>query len=51
MSLVRPITRRDTKGPALHRPTRDDDRRRVIAVEEDPHGARRSRPTMRECSQ
>lgn len=30
MSLVRPITRRDIKGPALYGPIRDDYRRRVI---------------------
>ena len=32
MSLVRPITRRDIKGPALYGPIRDDYRRRVIAM-------------------
>jgi hypothetical protein len=32
MSLVRPITRRDIKGPALYGPIRDDYRRRVIAL-------------------
>lgn len=32
MSLVRPITRRDIKGPALYGPIRDDYRRRVIAI-------------------
>jgi len=31
MSLVRPITRRDIKGPALYGPIRDDYRQRVIA--------------------
>lgn len=30
MSLVRPITRRDIKGPAIYGPIRDDYRRRVI---------------------
>jgi hypothetical protein len=30
MSLVRPITRRDIKGPALYGPIRDDYRRRLI---------------------
>ena len=30
MSLVRPITRRDIKGPALYGPIRDDYRKRVI---------------------
>ncbi|MDQ3338007.1 MAG: DUF3501 family protein [Myxococcota bacterium] len=30
MSLVRPITRRDIKGPALYGPIRDDFRKRVI---------------------
>ena len=30
MSLVRPITRRDIKGPALYGPIRDDYRRKVI---------------------
>jgi len=32
MSLVRPITRRDIKGPALYGPIRDDFRNRVIAM-------------------
>lgn len=32
MSLVRPITRRDIKGPALYGPIRDDYRKRVIAL-------------------
>lgn len=32
MSLVRPITRRDIKGPALYGPIRDDYRRRVIEL-------------------
>lgn len=32
MSLVRPITRRDIKGPALYGPIRDDYRNRVIAM-------------------
>jgi len=32
MSLVRPITRRDIKGPALYGPIRDDYRRSVIAL-------------------
>jgi hypothetical protein len=32
MSLVRPITRRDIKGPALYGPIRDDYRRRVIEM-------------------
>lgn len=32
MSLVRPITRRDIKGPALYAPIRDDYRNRVIAL-------------------
>jgi len=32
MSLVRPITRRDIKGPALYGPIRDDYRQRVIAL-------------------
>jgi hypothetical protein len=32
MTLVRPITRRDIKGPALYGPIRDDYRRRVIAL-------------------
>lgn len=31
-SLVRPITRRDIKGPALYAPIRDDFRNRVIAL-------------------
>jgi hypothetical protein len=31
-SLVRPITRRDIKGPALYGPIRDDLRNRVIAL-------------------
>lgn len=31
-SLVRPITRRDIKGPALYAPIRDDFRTRVIAL-------------------
>lgn len=32
MSLVRPITRRDIKGPSLYGPIRDDFRNRVIAL-------------------
>jgi hypothetical protein len=32
MSLVRPITRRDIKGPALYAPIRDDYRQRIIAI-------------------
>jgi hypothetical protein len=32
MSLVRPITRRDIKGPALYGPIRDDYRRHVIEL-------------------
>ena len=32
MSLVRPTTRRDIKGPALYGPIRDDYRHRVIAL-------------------
>ncbi|MBA3540599.1 MAG: DUF3501 family protein [Deltaproteobacteria bacterium] len=32
MSLVRPITRRDIKGPKLYGPIRDDQRNRVIAL-------------------
>ncbi len=32
MSLVRPITRRDIKGPKLYGPIRDDYRNRVIAL-------------------
>ncbi|MDQ3368103.1 MAG: DUF3501 family protein [Myxococcota bacterium] len=32
MSLVRPITRRDIKGPALYGPIRDDYRHRVFAL-------------------
>lgn len=32
MSLVRPITRRDIKGPALYGPIRDDYRHRVIEL-------------------
>ncbi|HEY5938124.1 MAG TPA: DUF3501 family protein [Kofleriaceae bacterium] len=32
MSLVRPITRRDIKGPAIYGPIRDDYRNRVIAL-------------------
>jgi hypothetical protein len=32
MSLVRPITRRDIKGPALYGPIRDDFRKRVIEM-------------------
>ena len=32
MSLVRPITRRDIKGPALYGPIRDDYRKRVIEM-------------------
>lgn len=32
MSLVRPITRRDIKGPALYGPIRDDFRSRIIAL-------------------
>lgn len=32
MSLVRPITRRDIKGPALYGPIRDDYRRKVIEL-------------------
>src|SRR5690349_6221430 len=31
-SLVRPITRRDIRGPALYGPIRDDFRRRVIEL-------------------
>src|SRR5690349_24802121 len=31
-SLVRPITRRDIRGPALYGPIRDDLRRRVIEL-------------------
>jgi hypothetical protein len=31
-SLVRPITRRDIKGPALYGPIRDDFRQRIIAL-------------------
>jgi hypothetical protein len=34
MSLVRPITRRDIKGPALYAPIRDDFRNRVIALKQ-----------------
>ena len=32
MNLVRPITRRDIKGPALYSPIRDDYRKRVIEL-------------------
>lgn len=32
MSLVRPITRRDIKGPALYGPIRDDYRKRIIEL-------------------
>jgi len=32
MTLVRPITRRDIKGPALYGPIRDDYRKRVIEM-------------------
>jgi hypothetical protein len=32
MSLVRPITRRDIKGPALYGPIRDDLRKRIIEL-------------------
>jgi hypothetical protein len=32
MSLVRPITRRDVKGPALYAPIRDDYRNRIIEL-------------------
>jgi hypothetical protein len=32
MSLVRPITRRDIKGPAVYGPIRDDYRRKVIEL-------------------
>ena len=32
MSLVRPLTRRDIKGPALYAPIRDDLRKRVIEL-------------------
>ena len=32
MSLVRPITRRDIKGPKLYGPIRDDYRQRVLAL-------------------
>ncbi|MBC7977609.1 MAG: DUF3501 family protein [Myxococcales bacterium] len=35
LSLVRPITRRDIKGPALYGPIRDDYRKRVIALKRD----------------
>lgn len=35
MSLVRPITRRDIKGPALWAQIRDDYRRRVIELKKD----------------
>ena len=35
MSLVRPITRRDIKGPALYAGIRDDYRRRVIELKRD----------------
>jgi hypothetical protein len=34
MSLVRPITRRDIKGPALYAQIRDDYRNRVIALKQ-----------------
>lgn len=34
-SLVRPITRRDIKGPRLYAPIRDDFRRRVIELKRD----------------
>ena len=33
MSLVRPLTRRDIKGPALYGPIRDDQRKRVIELQ------------------
>ena len=32
MSLVRPITRHDIKGPTLYAPIRDDYRRHIIAL-------------------
>ena len=32
MSLVRPITRHDIKGPKLYGPIRDDYRKRVIEM-------------------
>jgi hypothetical protein len=35
MSLVRPITRRDIKGPALYAGIRDDYRHRVIGIKRD----------------
>jgi hypothetical protein len=35
MSLVRPITRRDIKGPALYGPIREDYRKRVIELKRD----------------
>jgi hypothetical protein len=35
LSLVRPITRRDIKGPALYGPIRDDYRKRVIELKRD----------------
>src|SRR6476469_4550074 len=34
MSLVRPITRRDVKGPAMYAQIRDDYRRRVIELKQ-----------------
>ena len=34
MSLVRPIARRDIKGPALYAPIRDDFRNRIIALKQ-----------------
>src|SRR5580700_9703801 len=34
MSLVRPITRRDIKGPALYTPIRDDYRARVTELKQ-----------------
>ena len=48
-SLVRPITRRDIKGPALYGPIRDDYRKRVIELKRAaPRPDRRSR--RRWCS-
>ncbi len=38
MSLVRPITRRDIKGPALYGPIRDDYRHRVIELKRPRRG-------------
>src|ERR1041384_3933494 len=35
MSLVRPLTRRDIKGPALYAGIRDDFRKRVIDIKRD----------------